>query len=140
MFGYAAFAQPAYAALGGSYFVVSLSEGITVADIEDAVRTQFASVIEQIIAETDSEAVVASFVAFITESMQIADINVGAAYYPNISISEGITANDINAIAATFRYSVTEPITLNAETPIGFAWVKIDNTEGTQWVLIDNRQ
>ena len=140
MFGYAAYAQPAYAALGSAYFVVSLTEGITVADFEDSLRTQFASVLEGIISETDSEAVVASFVAFITESLQAADINVGTAYYPNISISEGITANDINNIAATFRYSVTEPITLNAETPIGFAWVKIDNTEGTQWVLIDNRQ
>lgn len=140
MFGYAAYAQPAYAALGGVYFVVTLTENIAVADTEAALRTQFASILESIISETDAEAVVATFVTFITESLAAADINVGAAYYPNISISEGITAADINNIAATFRYNTIENITFPPDAPIGFAWVKIDNTEGTQWVLIDNRQ
>jgi hypothetical protein len=139
MFGYAAYAQPAYAALGGVYFVVTLTENIAVVDTEAALRTQFASILESIISETDAEAVVATFVTFITEAMQAADINIGNAYYPNITISEGITAADINNIAATFRYAVSENIDFR-DAPIGFAWVKIDNTEGTQWVLIDNRQ
>ena len=139
MFGYAAYAQATYAGLGGSYFVVTLSEDITVLDTAAALRTQFASVLEGIISETDSEAVVATFVTFITETLQAADINVGTAYYPNVSISEGITAADINEVAATFVKSATENINFT-DAPIGFAWVKIDNTESTQWVLIDNRQ
>ena len=33
MFGYAAFAQPTFAALGSSIYVVSISEGATLSDL-----------------------------------------------------------------------------------------------------------
>ena len=56
-----------------------------------------------------------------------------------MSVVENITLNDpVNALA-TFYVADTENITLG-EAPLGFAWVKIDNTESTQWVLVDNRQ
>lgn len=140
MFGYAAFAQPSYAALGGSYFVVTLSEDIAVADFESALRTQFATISEAITSAVEAEAVVASFVAFITEAMQVADINVGIATYTTSAVTEAVNISDINDVVATFRYSVTEQIMMDRDAYLVFYWVKINNSESTDWVLIDNRQ
>jgi len=67
-----------------------------------------------------------------------ADAPTGTASFVSIVAENGDVA-DIDQVAATFRYLVVENINLG-DAPLGFAWVKIDNTEGTQWVLIDNRQ
>jgi hypothetical protein len=98
MFGYAAFAQPTFAGLGGASYYVNISEALTSADNVNALRTAFGN---------------------ITENLNSADLPV--------------------ALTAIFNTFITENINF-LETPIGFAWVKIDNTEGTQWVLINNTQ
>lgn len=198
MFGYAAFAQPAYAALGSSIYVVSISEGATLADsslglatfntvlieaftsadsssvvtsfvgnvVENSgfldaaipLRTQFAvinepqsiadaalgianfigSLSESILVVTDSEVVVATFITYITEAFAAADTP-STTINMVVTTSENVTLQDVNNVAATFRYSAIENINL-VDAPIGFAWVKINNTEGTTWTLIDNRQ
>ena len=198
MFGYAAFAQPAFAALGSSIYVVSISEGATLADLSlgqatfntvlieaftgtdsssvitsfigqalepitstdssTVVKTQFAVInepqsiadaalgianfvgfiSESILSEADSEAVVATFITYITEAFVAADTP-STTINMLVTVSENVTLQDINDVVATFRYSAVENINLT-DAPLGFAWVKIDNTESTQWVLIDNRQ
>lgn len=54
-------------------------------------------------------------------------------------LAESISFGTYSACYGSFVKVVSEPISL-LEVPIGFAWVKIDNTEGTTWTLIDNRQ
>lgn len=120
MFGYAAFAQPAFAALAGGANVYAVS------------------ITEAILSEADSEAVSATFIAFIAEALAVADT-------PSSSLNSGVfVVENINTAAygvgtKIFNAAITEPINL-LDAPIGFAWVKIDNTEGTTWTLIDNRQ
>ena len=74
-----------------------------------------------------------------TEAIQVADINVGQATYVTSAVIEAVTIADINDVIATFRYSVTEPMTVE-DARLVAAWLKINNTESTDWVLIDNRQ
>ena len=49
MFGYAAFAQPTFAGLGGNSFVLSLSENINMADTNSQIFAATASVTENIV-------------------------------------------------------------------------------------------
>jgi hypothetical protein len=55
------------------------------------------------------------------------------------TIAENINLADSALGQPTYAKSIIEPINL-LDTSAGFAWVKIDNSESTQWVLIDNRQ
>ena len=98
MFGYAAFAQPTFAGLGGASYYVNVLEVLTSADNTNTAKIIFGNV---------------------TENLNLTDLPV--------------------ALTAIFNTFITENINF-LETPIGFAWVKIDNTEGTQWVLINNTQ
>ena len=176
MFGYAAFAQPAFAALGsynyalsiieaftagdiqvGGFFVtvtenisvldlpnggrpysVSITEPQSIADAAVGLANYVGVVSESILSEYDAEAVVATFVTFITEALTVNNTQSAILQFGGF-VTEGIGINDINQVAAAFNKAQTENINL-LDSPIGFAWVKIDNTEGTQWVLIDNRQ
>jgi len=158
MFGYAAFAQPAFAALapvaysssitevlslldiatGGKAYADATIEAFTVRDLESVVAAFVSVVSESILAEYDAEAVVATFITSITEAIRASEsssvvLNFVAKTIENVSLA------DINQVAVTFNKAQTENVNL-LDTPIGFAWVKIDNTESTQWVLIDNRQ
>lgn len=117
MFGYAAFAQPSFAALSGSIYAVTISEGATLADLNLGQAT-FNTVLIEAFTSTDSSSVITNFV--------------GLAIEP-------ITSADSNTVVRTQFAVINEPVNL-LDAPIGFAWVKIDNTESTQWVLVDNRQ
>jgi hypothetical protein len=67
-----------------------------------------ASVSETIIAETDSEVVVATFITAITEAISaMADL---PAYTGLASITENLTSNDVNASAGNFVGSISESI------------------------------
>ena len=158
MFGYAAFAQPAFAALGGSFYVLSITEAInvlaatnggrpyadtvieafTAGDLPSVVALFSSVVSEAILSDYDAEAVIATFITFITEALSVANAQTALVSFVS-GATENINLADINQVAATFRYSTTENINL-LDVPLGAAWVKIDNTEGTTWTLIDNRQ
>jgi hypothetical protein len=56
-----------------------------------------------------------------------------------VSVAENISAADFLFVTTQFNSVVQENINL-ADAPLGFAWIKIDNTEGTTWTLVDNRQ
>ena len=70
MFGYAAFAQPAFAALGksGTLYTVSLFEAITLADINVGSAT-FNNAISEAITFADSISVAAAFAGAILENL-----------------------------------------------------------------------
>ena len=176
MFGYAAFAQPAFAALGSSNFVLFITEGFasgdsvvggyalniienievldftpsgfayiseiteafTTGDLKEVSALFARAVFENIVFNDSEKAVVATFITFITESLQAADSStVTARFVPQIV--ENLIVAD-SPLGNTTQYpTITENINL-LDAPIGFAWVKIDNTEGTTWALVDNRQ
>lgn len=138
MFGYAAYGQASYAALGSSYFIATLSEDITVADVESVLRTQAASISEGILPAEVSSSLFA-VVANIIEALQTTDASTAVATFNSSNVIETLSIDDTGGVVRTQYAISTEPISLT-DAPIGFAWVKIDNTESTQWVLVDNRQ
>jgi hypothetical protein len=54
-------------------------------------------------------------------------------------VVENVSVLDAALGFGTYAKAAIEPLNL-LDAPIGFAWVKIDNTEGTTWALVDNRQ
>ena len=158
MFGYAAFAQPAFAALapvayssaivetlslldssiGGFLLSSSITEAFTAGDLESVVGLFASAVSEGILADYDAEVVVATFITYITENFNVTDIETVVSTFAG-TVAENMVLAAYNNVITIQNVSTVENINLIA-VPIGFAWVKIDNTESTQWVLIDNRQ
>ena len=139
MFGYAAFAQPTFAGLGGgNNYVVNILEALTLADSETAIRTQFASIIEPIFSDIDVDAVIATFSASISESLTASDSsNVNANFIS--AILENFKTGDIPSAIKIHNSFQKEGITINDKL-LGAAWIKIDDSQPTNWVIIDNRQ
>lgn len=117
MFGYASFATPTFADLGSQLYIGDALENTTLADSSTGFGN-FVSVIVEPITNADSSSVIVSFIS---------------------STKEGIVTADSSIPSKTAVVVIVEPTTIDA-TQQSFAWVKIDNTESTQWVLIDNRQ
>jgi archaellum component FlaG (FlaF/FlaG flagellin family) len=117
MFGYASFATPTFADLGSQLYIGDALENVTLADSSTGFGT-FVSVILESITNADSITVLVSFVSSATENTGYAD----------------------SAISLRTQFAVINEPQSIADAPLGFAWIKIDNTESTQWVLIDNRQ
>jgi hypothetical protein len=135
----------------------SISENINVNDAEVLIAT-FTSAITESTTLTDNVSVITAFVSSLFETLSIAELET-IKQMCNSNITESLSFADTQAALIVFVKSIIESIALadtalgpasyaNTATeninlldaPIGFAWVKIDNTEGTQWVLIDNRQ
>jgi hypothetical protein len=138
MFGYASFAQPTFAGLGSSNYVLSISEDFSIADNESVLKTLFASISEPILSDYDAEVVIATFFAYITENLNPADASTALASFTS-EIIESVVYKDSESSIKTQYATGVENINL-AEAPIGFAWIKINDSQTTQWVLIDNRQ
>jgi len=138
MFGYAAFAQPTFAGLGNAQYAVSVSEAITYADVESALRTAFANISEAIISDIDVDAVIATFTANITENLNYADLDVANATFIN-AITEGLNAKDLETVIKIYNSSIAENINLS-EKLLGAAWIQINDSQSSNWVIIDNRQ
>ena len=118
MFGYAAFAQPPFASLGGTFISVFVTENITSADIEAST--------------------IVTFVTAISEGLNVADIS-AAIQIHNTLISENITLEDIKNPIFIYNVTAAEPISVSDVTNC-FGFGTIDNSQSTNWVLIDNRQ
>ena len=140
-------------------FVSAITEPILAEiDIGSLIATFSAAITEPILAEIDIGSLIATFSSAITEtlayadldtairiqisnileSLSLADAKLVQAAFNGVSI-ENITVQEVFSVISTYNKSQVENIGLG-DAPIGFAWVKIDNTESTQWVLIDNRQ
>jgi hypothetical protein len=138
MFGYAAFAQPTFAGLGGSSYAVDILEALTLADNQTAVRVQNANISEAIIAISDIESVIAAFSSSITEVITVADSSSAIASFVS-SISESITLADSISALRTAYGDVSESITV-ANAQITTGWFKIDNSQIVTWVAVNNVQ
>ena len=109
-----------------------------VEDSADIAATFAASVLEVIISKTSSQAVVATFITYISEAMSLEDAQtVNAAY--NNDVTENISIQDTSSGPVIFAVSNIENITV-ADLLLVAAWIRINTDETTDWVLIDNRQ
>jgi hypothetical protein len=149
MFGYAAFAQPTFAGLGGSSYAVDILEALTLADNQDGIRVLNAAISESIITVSDIESIIATFSSAITEAITVADSPIAGSVF-NISVSESITLADSISVIKTIYGDVSEPITLlNTQGNTGWfkivddqtvTWVAINNVQGSGWTQIDNSE
>ena len=124
--------------VGGRAYSAAIIEAFTAGDLKSVAALFASAVSEVILSDYDAEAVVATFVTFITENFGAADVKTVVSAFAS-TIAENVNLADAPQGNKTQYPSIIENITLG-DAPLGFAWVKIDNTESTQWVLIDNRQ
>ena len=138
MFGYAAFAQPTFAGLGGSYLTVSILEALTAGDLATTIRIHNADTTESISSLTDLETAIAAFNSSISESLTAADSAVASSVFYG-TVAENLTLNDLNTAILIYNVSAAEQISVLDVTNC-FGFVTIDNSQSTTWTLIDNRQ
>ena len=117
MFGYAGYAQAPFATLGNPLYSMSIIEALSAAD-SSTTSASFASLITEALTPADSAVCGLAFSTAILESLTVQDIEQAIRQTNAISV-ENISITDILLAAA---------------------WVKINNTESTNWELIDNRQ
>ena len=141
MFGYAAFAQPPFAALGSTQFVISITETINAMNdtnaeidvfyegvVEGMTSLDFPvihglfieSINESINSLLDSSVFTAQFIESVVEAMSILD-SPGETYW--------IKINDITAAGWT---------AINSSQAV--TWSTINDSQGVTWVKINNSQ
>ena len=150
MYGISAFAQSPFAALGGNYYPLSITESLTSRDSYVDIAAFLASITEGI-TSGDVESSTAQFAAIVTEALTSADAEtIGSAYffvqvenfapadayttsfgYP-LSITEGISVAEIESFAAQFAQSITEALSI-LDANITGGWNTIDDTQNAQW-------
>jgi len=117
---------------------VSIIELITsIADTSSTVAAFSPSVAEDLVVY-DASTTIASFVSSASEPTTLVDYLVGNGVYP-INAVETLALNDVETSVKIHNASTEEPISVLYVTD-RFGWGTIDNTESTDWVLIDNRQ
>jgi hypothetical protein len=117
---------------------VSITEPQTILDAATVIANFVASRTEGITSADSVQGIFAYFAA-ITEALTVANAQTATVYYANNVVIEVLNIADVPTSIANFVASDVENINL-IDAPLGFAWIKIDNTESTQWVLVDNRQ
>jgi hypothetical protein len=161
MFGYAAFAQSPFAALGNSAYADSVIEAMILADSNIGVRGVVTDITEAIIAFIDSErSATVNFQGVALEAITVADSST-RIYGTLAEITENVTfADSENAIKGMFD-TVVEPTTmLDFASYIGWfiindnqtitwsaannsqtvTWQNIGNDQTPNWVVINNTQ
>jgi hypothetical protein len=117
---------------------VSITELISsVTDIRAVAAAFLPSVFENLVVY-DASTTVASFVSSVSEPATLVDSVTSTGLYPT-SMVENLALNDAEIGVKIHNASTDEPISVLYVTEC-FGWGTIDNTESTQWVLIDNRQ
>ena len=137
MFGYAAFAQSPYAALGGTLYAVATLENFSSADSMDALRTAIGDIIESISIDANNQVVV-QFSSSALENLNLANSQTGLAAFVTDVLEAITTANNQSALRTQFS-SQLENIDI-AEHFLDAAWIRINDNQSTTWTLIDNRQ
>jgi hypothetical protein len=138
MFGYAAFAQPTFAGLGGSFFAVNILEALTAGDLATAIRIHNADTTEAITSADFEASIIVTFVTAILEGFTANDLPTGSSAFFE-TISENLTLADIEAAIKIHNATAIEPISL-ADVTQCFGFGTIDNSQTAVWTLIDNRQ
>ena len=89
-----------------------------------------------VIAETDSEVVVATFITAITEAITLADSIIGGY---SVAITENLNPIDKETVIASFNSIIKESFSIN-DSSFPRGWFIIDDSQSITWVTIDNSQ
>jgi len=131
MFGYAAFAQPPFAALGSTQFVLSITETINAMNDTNAEIDVFYEGVVEGMTSLDTPTINAQFLESITEIISaLLDSELALTQFVEIVIEP------LSAVADGQNQSYWIKIN-NGETA---SWVAIQNTESAGWTLINDSQ
>jgi hypothetical protein len=119
-------------------FNVSISEPQTIQDAANVIAAFISNISESTTIQESIIGVAAKIITDVTEAILVSNAQTAVVSFVS-NINEGIIVADNEATTKTQYAIVVEPLTLNTEQNI-FAWVKIENIQSTQWILIDNRQ
>jgi len=119
-------------------FNVSISEPQTIQDAANVIAAYISAISEPTTIQESIIGVAAKIITNVTEALTVSNAQTAVVSFVS-NINEGIIVADNEATTKTQYAIIVEPLTLNTEQNI-FAWVKIENIQSTQWVLIDNRQ
>jgi hypothetical protein len=111
MFGYASFAQSTFAGLGGTAFALSISEDIALADDSAQASAFLQSITEPITVDEVENDVGGNFFGSVTEAISLADDSTQASTFLQ-SITEDIILADSQAVTAQFAVARAEDITI----------------------------
>lgn len=100
-----------------STFIVARTEGMTAADVLAMVRGSFFTV---------------------TENANIAELRTITAQFA-AAVAENINMADSSTQVSTFKQAITENMYLLAD-PIARGWIKINDNQTPNWVIINNQQ
>ena len=110
MYGISAFAQAPFAALGGNYYPLSITESLT---------------------SGDSYVDIAAFLASITEATTLADSQT-APFVFSFNISENLNSAETESVVAALNAAIVESLSI-LDANITGGWNTIDDTQNAQW-------
>ena len=133
MYGISAFAQSPFAALGGNYYPLSITEAVTSNNFDSEVDVFYEGIVEGIsqadsstqtsafyytnteaITSGDAESITAQFAAIVTEALTSADAEtIGSAYF--FTQTEATTLADSQTAPFVFSFNISENLN-SAET------------------------
>jgi hypothetical protein len=116
----------------------AITEAITLAELESVVAAFVSAISEPLSVNNTQDGIIVIVVGLI-ENLGILDSPTAVATFVDIFVTETLSLNDNNVGIGNFASSVAEPIIVDS-LPIGWGWIRIDDSETTEWVLIDNRQ
>jgi hypothetical protein len=106
MFGFTAFAQSSFAALGGNYVLTDVSESIQASDIE-AGTVAFAPQIAETVQVSETQAARLDFTAAVSETVEASDTK-GAVITTGLTIFEEVLMSATKAAQVDFAAAVSE--------------------------------
>ena len=137
MFGYAAFAQPPFAALGESSMPVAFADTATISDSQTVINS-FGGLLNQTATLSDSVNAAATYLVYIADTSTGTDAFVAAATF-GVGFADTATISDSPSVVATIVASVTG-IQLYVYVGNTLVWAVVDDTQNANWQNINDAQ
>jgi hypothetical protein len=137
VFGYAAFAQPPFAALGESAMPVALADTATISDSQTVINS-FGGLFDDTATLSDSVNAAATYYVYIADTATGSDTFAAALTY-NVGIADTATISDTPSVVATIVASVTG-IQLYVYVGSTLVWAVVDDTQNANWQNINDTQ
>lgn len=137
MFGYAAFAQPPFAALGEAVMPVDFADTATITDTSDALKA-IVGVQADALTITDSVDTQVSYNVYIADTATGTDTFATVVGFA-VAFADTATITDTPTVTATIVASVTG-IQLYVYVGNTLVWAVVDDTQNANWQNINDAQ
>ena len=137
MFGYAAFAQPPFAALGESVLPVDLADTATITTATDTVLAK-GGLLDETATITTSVDTQVAYNVYIVDTATGTDTFVPSIGF-TVAFADTATITDTPSVTATINVSVTG-IQLNVYIGNVLVWSVINDTQNANWQNINDTQ